>query len=500
MVASNVPVSASQKPLFVHTKLTHRNPDVDDVIGIFLFGCTETSEYVNTAQAGIRLYDGRDRIGKTAEQLEAEGEVAFGILNGWADEHPDVGKPRIEGDCCASQVSKRMGLDRLPEYSKLVSYAQVQNNSALGGEWDLGPLLKAAFRYCCDGENGEKEQRISDVFYAASIFLSAILHNERSVIANKQPPCSVPFSMNDIIVSWLASTGNEEFIAPHRSYVNGDPKQFGARRIAAKLMVLEEHPEMNRILEYARLNQRVDNTWSDSKFDLVTMIRLAFLHNTASEKEIVEAAHVFLKALHRKELSFQHRVRATWNNPDETDHRYVQTMVTTPRGRDRLFEFRLTTGLNREFEFQKFCRSNEGGRAAIVIQRQGTYAKGNTQIFFQQDLGFDPAPFTARIREAQRFHNGCTDAVTEEELRSQGNHVPGATNIYFDGHQILNGSGTNEAEPMKLDIELVILIVYDEANHQAPEVAEKLFAQELHKLEASRQRLLTELHALDFKM
>ncbi|OGY10236.1 MAG: hypothetical protein A3D26_02645 [Candidatus Blackburnbacteria bacterium RIFCSPHIGHO2_02_FULL_44_20] len=132
---------------------THRNPHLDEYVGIYLLQRYGRQKYPGIENAKVVYYDaGRNSPdGTSAEEWEARGVLAVGIWGGKFDEHANGDQARKLNECAATLIAKDLGIADRPELGRLLAFTKARDlgeETMLDGEkveagtFDLASLVK----------------------------------------------------------------------------------------------------------------------------------------------------------------------------------------------------------------------------------------------------------------------------------------------------------------------------------------------------------------------
>jgi hypothetical protein len=425
----------------IHTILTHRDPDMDEMEAIRLLRRYGEEKYSGITDASIQTLAKRDSMEKNAETLESEGILCVGIAGGKFDEHPFGERGRRDGECAATLVAKDIGADKHPRAKANIAYALSKNYSAETWEFEIAPLEKLAFKYLThSGDEARDKDMEKQIFDACFLLLNAAEENEAFLTENKPSPRQASKSTDEFITEWLLTRWGTIGNLP--AYIEqAKAEDRSAAVIAAKALRKSEDRVFYWILQYAKKRRVADDGKTATGFDLSDLVMYAQRHSYP-EAEIQKAVFIFMDAIWHKYKNFFIDCRNDYNSP-------ATRVATLQRGAETLL---VTSVLSSNPEIAKYCRSEHGKYSAVVIKRDPQ--TGNTQVFFNQKYNLDPKPVAKEIRIAERTTKGMTDSLDDTALVSQGK-AEGAEEWYFDGFQLLNGSNTAEEIPTKLSREEV---------------------------------------------
>jgi hypothetical protein len=399
----------------LHTIITHRDPDIDEIEAIRILKRHGEKTYPGVSEAVVKTVGKRDSVGKNVDELEAEGTLCVGIGGGRFDEHPFGDRTRRDGECAATLVAKYIGADQNPALRANIAYALKRNYSADTGEFEIAPLAKLAFRYLSHSGDASKDAEMENQILSSCFFLlNAVEDNETALTSGKAPEKKAVKSMSEYITEWML-------------------KRFSVPTSKDQVFYW--------IMQYAKKHGVADDGKVETSFDLADLVTLA-QRFSYSEEDLVRAIDILLDAIWHKYRNFFVDCKRDFDSPTTRG-------ATIERGAEK---FLVTSVLSSNPEIAKYCRSQYGRYAGVVIKRDPT--TGNTQIFFNQKYGLDPKPIARELRVAERKVKGLTDNLDNETLVSQGK-VAGAEEWYFDGFQLLNGSHTADEVPTRLSREEV---------------------------------------------
>ncbi len=420
----------------IHTILTHRDPDMDEVEAIRLLKRYGENTYPGISKAEIVTVAKRDFEGKKAENFELEGVLCVGIGGGKFDEHPFGERGRREGECAATLVAKDLGIDANPNTKANIAYALDKNYSAETAEFEIAPLEKLAFKYLShngnDTQNYEMESRIFD---ACFLLLDAVEEIKKNP-ARKEAPKSI----DEYIADWLLRNfGNQNSPSLDIFKLKAQENQGSITVQIAKAIKKSEDKIFYWIIQYAKKHRTPNVIMSENSFELSDLVTLAQQLNYP-ESQISEAVDIMLNGIWYKYKNFFVDCKRDFNSDS--------TRVASLKYGNA--ELRIISLLSTNSEIAKYARSEYGGYSAVVIKRDPN--THNTQIFFNKKNGLDPQPVVKEIRIAERKNKGINVALEDEILMAQGK-IEGAEEWFFDGYQILNGSNTTDVSPTQLSRE-----------------------------------------------
>ena len=423
--------------LRIHTILTHRDPDIDEIVAIHLLKRHGELKYPGISKANIVTIAQRNTEGKSAEEMEREGVLCIGVGRGRFDEHPSENRARVEGECAATLVAKDLSMRDDQVAKSNIEYALEKNYSANTWEFEIAPLEKLAFRYLAHtGEDKNMEQKIFD---ACFLLLDVAERNESHHPEERKANMALE-SMDEFIARWILERfGGKGNIADYLSRSNTEDKS--ASVIVAKDLKKADDKVFYWILQYAKKRRVADDGEIETKYDLSELVKLAQRYDFNQDR-LEEAVFIFLDAIWHKYKNFFIDCRRDYNSRETRVAEIVLNEETLV----------VTSVLSSNPEIAKYCRSQYGGNSAVVIKRDPD--TGNTQIFFNQKFNLDPIPVAREIRRAERQAKGLEDNLGDEELGKQGK-VQGSEEWFFDGFQVLNGSHTAEEKPTVLKREEV---------------------------------------------
>ncbi len=127
---------------------THKKVDFDEVLAIFMLHQLKEAEvyFPGANTAGVGFWNaGRKTIDgcyATDEWVRKAKLLPIGCGGGEFDEHPVPGRPRIENECAASLVAKKLGVADRPNLQKLLNFAVRVNNTATATPDDISNFIK----------------------------------------------------------------------------------------------------------------------------------------------------------------------------------------------------------------------------------------------------------------------------------------------------------------------------------------------------------------------
>ncbi|MCK9351649.1 MAG: hypothetical protein WCT49_05650 [Candidatus Paceibacterota bacterium] len=106
--------------------VTHPQPHDDEIKQMFLFRDYGDEKYPGIRQAIIDrnvLFLREDQFTMSREEYENNGQLLLGVGGGDFDEHATANNHgRKEGECGATLVARKLGVDKLPELKKILQY------------------------------------------------------------------------------------------------------------------------------------------------------------------------------------------------------------------------------------------------------------------------------------------------------------------------------------------------------------------------------------------
>lgn len=449
---------------------THRDPDIDDTAAILAIRKIGESEYPGISEAVIETTAERRPGGKTADQLEAEGVICIGINGGKFDEHAFDDAAPLRNDCAATLVAKRFGADQHPGLSPILDNAFGRNHSSLCGHFEISVLSKLAFRHLSHTGNAKKDKEMTEkIFNATFLFLEAVYADGMAEYEGRVLSGKVTWSIDLYIASWLLSTHRPKLklsINPFAKIARRSGKSV--TDVVADYLGNEIDSNFDWLLKYARDHQTISNKRLDvPSFEIWYLVELVQKHlciNSRVDESIAlvgRAVNLFFDAMLAKERSFGNCLKDF-----ESASTHVSDIVTRSK-KGKTKALRITSVVSSNPEMPKFCRSELGGWTAVGI-KQDPDTK-NVLIFFDKRYQIDPVPIVVAIRKAELLAKGLSpDNLPQSTLKAQG-AISGATEWFFDGKQLMNGSLTANVEATSLSRELIEKIVRTEVRKQFPE-------------------------------
>ena len=233
------------------------------------------------------------------------------------------------------------------------------------------------------------------------------------------------------------------------------PEDTSAASLVATALGVRYSTGVRQQVDYA---VEKDHSTATGKKELALLVKSAFRFllvkiDDADERDtkimdILAAAFILLDADCAQEKAFEDCALDYAQERNET-------FFVKPDGK----HLRIVSVISSNPEMQKYCRTENGGYAGVVIQRQKS---GHTQIHF--DHRQVDKDLTARIikliRITERRNNGCFGHLSCDELMAD-KCVEGAECWYYeyDKRLILNGSLTQSKPPTSLSRDLIEILV-----------------------------------------
>jgi hypothetical protein len=399
-------VSARErKSTVIHQIVTHRNPDIDDAVAIYLLREYGEKHHPRIKNADIITTNERRPLGKTPEELEFDGILLVGIGGSRYDEHPFGGVVRSGTECAATLVAKYLGINDEMMLKPVIKYALDKNYSAVTTPFDFSLLLKLAFRYLCNtGDKNADRRTVENIFYASFMFFDAVGNDEFwSLKKDRAPRTSTVRSMDEYVARWLIQTFNPKKIEQLQELVlEATAKDRALSRIVAKHLGKSDDVTLRNILDYASKYRTNESNPEGSRFDLAPLVATVQKESFANAdreslrlKVLEIAVNMFLTATWKKECNFHVDCQRDY---DSSNTRQVASFGRAPDN------IRIVSVASDNPEIAKFCRSKKGGYSAVVIKREPK--TGNMQIFFDQKRKIDLKPIIRDLRIAERLANG----------------------------------------------------------------------------------------------
>ena len=121
--------------------LTHTNPHIDEICGIWLLRKFGGNHFRGIASAPLEFRSGGNtKFEMTAEEYLEQGILLVGIGGGMFDEHPTVDAERKKEKCAATLIAEYLGVNDNPELDKILDF--VRRNDLNGNEsmFDIGSI------------------------------------------------------------------------------------------------------------------------------------------------------------------------------------------------------------------------------------------------------------------------------------------------------------------------------------------------------------------------
>ncbi len=131
-------------PTHVNTFVTHHEPHLDEIAGIWAIRKFGTAMFpgADTAKIVPTKSGGEEFNGATAEELEKEGFLLIGVGRGRFDEHPNKKSKGAEGKCCFDLVLEAIELQDNPSFSQIATFVRNTDLKGISQQFDLSYLVK----------------------------------------------------------------------------------------------------------------------------------------------------------------------------------------------------------------------------------------------------------------------------------------------------------------------------------------------------------------------
>jgi len=106
--------------------ITHPLPHHDENVALLLLRDFGDMKYPGISRAIKNrsvVFLREDEFEKSVSEYEKDGWLVIGVGGGELDEHAAGGEGRKEGECAATLVARKLGIDKLPELKKILEYA-----------------------------------------------------------------------------------------------------------------------------------------------------------------------------------------------------------------------------------------------------------------------------------------------------------------------------------------------------------------------------------------
>jgi len=386
-----------EMPVRFHTVITHDRLHPDEMEDLWLLVKFGERKFPGIRDARLVLWPAGARIpgGRSAEDYEKNGILLIGVGGGRFDEHPTIGRERIQGECAATLMAKELGVQEDPALTEILEF--IRNNDLDGTGWGF------------------------DQF--ASIVDA--LHFE-----NPNKP--------EIVISWSLMTLDALYNKQKRYATTAQDEGGYTMMLVTGELGTRGNPELVEILERIRTTK-----WSFDGF--TNMLDAIRLQNPNNPEAVISWAAKVLNALYLKQKHYRTITKAEFNQ-----HAVIEE-IQSSHGMIRM----ITIESDDEM-VARYARSNSGGNAAIVIQRESS---GNVQIYANKRHGLilDDVTQMVRLSEEKLRNNVVT---TEWKTLSSEGMVPGAENWFYTGQMLLNGSLTaKDVPPTMIPLDLIQQIV-----------------------------------------
>lgn len=136
-----------------HTIVTHENPHLDEILGIWLLRKFGEKVFPGISSAKIEFWGtgGQSPDGRSAKEYEREGVLLIGVGGGRFDEHPAVNGERKKEECAATLIAKDLGLRDEPTFEKILNFAVNSDLKAAGSHpFDIASIAKVFYQQTSD--------------------------------------------------------------------------------------------------------------------------------------------------------------------------------------------------------------------------------------------------------------------------------------------------------------------------------------------------------------
>lgn len=450
------------------TLITHRDPDIDDMVAIFVAKKFGENEYPGIAKATVVTTGERSPGGKSADVLESEGVVCIGINGGKFDEHAYDGAAPLSRHCAATLVASRFGVDESSGLQALLDNAFSRNYSASWTDhFELSVASKLSFRYLSHSGDERKDKLMTDKIISSTfLFFEAIFAEERAAAENRLLLGKVTWSIDLFIAKWLLKKNRpNEKLSIDTFVVRARKSGKSVSEEVAIFLGIEDDSNLEFILKYARDHQNVSGQVLEvPTFGLAYLVEVAQRHLCVGDGandgrfQISLAVNVLLEGLLAKDMAFADCIK---------DYESAETRTFVIYGKNRKGGSKkivITSVVSANPEMPKFCRSEFGKRTAVGIKKDPR--TGNVLIFFDKKQGIDPLPIVVSIRRAEILGKGLP-LPPQETLEAEG-EIPGAMNWFYDKNQFMNGSLTADKPPTQISRERIETFVYSAIKEQFP--------------------------------
>jgi len=451
------------------TLITHRDPDIDDMVAIFAAKKFGEEEYPGIAKAKVITTGERSPGGKSADQLEKEGLICIGINGGKFDEHAFDGAASLQRHCAATLVADRFGVVNHPGLQALLDNAFARNYSASWTDhFELSVASKLSFRYLSHSGDAWKDQLMTERIIASTfLFFDAIFEEEMATAENRILKGRVTWPIDMYIGKWMLKKNRpNEKLSIDAFVVRARKSGRTVSEEVARFVGMEDNSNLEFILKYARDHQKVRGEELDvPSFGLAYLVEVAQRHLCVGDNinngryQISLAVNVLLDGLLAKDVAFADCIK----DYESSDTRTFEIFGKNKKGKPR--KIVITSVISANPEMPKFCRSEFGEHTAVGIKKDPR--TGNVLIFFDKKQGIDPLPIVVSIRRAEILAKGLP-LPPQEVLEAEGS-IPGAMNWFWDKNQFMNGSLTADMPPTAISRERIERFVYSAVRLQFPE-------------------------------
>lgn len=126
--------------------VTHVKPHLDELVAIWLLVRWGEKHFpgINTVPVEVWRKGLESADGRSFEEHEDEGTMFIGIGGGQFDEHPTNGTDDLSGECAATLVAKRLGIQDDPALERILDFVRRIDTKGGANPWDISAVVKAA--------------------------------------------------------------------------------------------------------------------------------------------------------------------------------------------------------------------------------------------------------------------------------------------------------------------------------------------------------------------